>query len=123
METSSHLKSRQNVCKTKAYVDNERGGRERISFFDTSGLQLADDLAQMEWLRNYVYYADAIVLVFAVTEPSSFSLLEQLKRVVDRFREKKEVKLVLFLIPIFLLLHSKNASFHTLVIIHKVQFL
>ena len=80
----------------KAYVDNERGGRERISFFDTSGLSGSDDVIQSEWLRNYVTYADAIVFVFSVVDLSSFQLLDQLKRAVDKFREKKEVRFETF---------------------------
>lgn len=72
-----------------ASVETERGVREQLRIYDTQGLQDG-----MELPRHYFSVADGFILVYSVDSLQSFRKIEQLKRDVDRFRDKKEVPLI-----------------------------
>lgn len=69
-----------------ASVETDRGVREQLRIYDTQGLQDG-----MELPRHYFSVADGFILVYSVDSLESFRRVEQLKRDVDRFRDKKEV--------------------------------
>ncbi|XP_050049500.1 NF-kappa-B inhibitor-interacting Ras-like protein 2 isoform X3 [Dermacentor andersoni] len=54
-----------------ALVDNDRGGKEKVQFFDSRGV--------------------GVVLIYAINSRESFLLLEQLKKDIDKHKDKKEL--------------------------------
>ncbi|XP_072269548.1 NF-kappa-B inhibitor-interacting Ras-like protein 1 [Pyxicephalus adspersus] len=69
-----------------ASVETERGVREQLRIYDTQGLREGTELP-----KHYFSFADGFILVYSVDSLESFQRVEQLKRDVDRFRDKKEV--------------------------------
>ncbi|KAM4689618.1 NF-kappa-B inhibitor-interacting Ras-like protein 1 [Discoglossus pictus] len=72
-----------------ASVETERGMKEQLRLYDTQGLQEAMDLP-----KHYFSFADGFILVYSVDNLESFRRVEMLKREVDKFRDKKEVAIV-----------------------------
>ncbi|XP_064462631.1 NF-kappa-B inhibitor-interacting Ras-like protein 1 isoform X2 [Ornithodoros turicata] len=70
-----------------AQIDNDRGGKERVQFYDSAGV----DSSCPEVSKAYLSHADGIVLMYAVNNRESFLLLEQLKKDIDKHKEKKEL--------------------------------
>lgn len=73
-----------------AHIDNDRGGKEKVRFYDTAGMNSTFH----EVPRAYLPYADGFVLVYAINNMESFTLLEQIKRDIDKNREKKEISII-----------------------------
>ena len=73
-----------------AYVDNERGSKEKIWFYDTCGIDNTN-FNNSETIKNYIYCSDAIVLVYSQSDFTSFAILDSFKKLIDRIKEKKEV--------------------------------
>ncbi|CAN2389749.1 GTPase activity [Pristimantis euphronides] len=69
-----------------ASVETERGVKEQLRLYDTQGLQEGTELP-----RHYFSFADGFILVYGVDSLESFRKVEQLKRDVERFRDKKEM--------------------------------
>ncbi|XP_018425641.1 PREDICTED: NF-kappa-B inhibitor-interacting Ras-like protein 1 isoform X2 [Nanorana parkeri] len=69
-----------------ASVETDRGVREQLRIYDTQGLHDG-----MEFPKHYFSFADGFILVYSVDNLESFRRVEQLKRDVDKFRDKKEV--------------------------------
>lgn len=92
-----------------AYVDNERGSKEKIWFYDTSGIENSN-FSNSETIKNYIWYSDAIVLVYSVTDFNSFAILDSFKKLIDRIKEKKEVKVCFLEFIRSLDLKFKNSS-------------
>ncbi|XP_068092240.1 NF-kappa-B inhibitor-interacting Ras-like protein 1 isoform X2 [Hyperolius riggenbachi] len=69
-----------------ASVETDRGVREQLRLYETQGLQEGMDLP-----KHYFSIADGFILVYSVDSLESFRKVEQLKRDVDSFRDKKEV--------------------------------
>ncbi|XP_044151200.1 NF-kappa-B inhibitor-interacting Ras-like protein 1 [Bufo gargarizans] len=72
-----------------ASVETERGVKEQLRLYDTQGLQEDTELP-----KHYFSFADGFILVYSVDSLESFRRVEQLKRDVDRFRDKKEIVIV-----------------------------
>ncbi|XP_021413382.1 NF-kappa-B inhibitor-interacting Ras-like protein 2 isoform X2 [Oncorhynchus mykiss] len=70
-------------------IETDRGTREQVRFYDTRGLR--DGL---EFPRHYFSFADGFVLVYSIDSKESFKRMEALKKDIDRFRDKKEVTIV-----------------------------
>lgn len=73
-----------------ALIDNDKGGRERVHFFETQGFASLRYFTT-DFVRNYICYADAVVLVYAINSRESFSVIELVKRAIDKYKEKKEL--------------------------------
>lgn len=73
-------------------MDNERGSKEKIWFYDTCGIDNTN-FNNSETIKNYIYSSDAIVLVYSVSDFTSFAILDSFKKLIDRIKEKKEVGL------------------------------
>lgn len=74
-----------------AWIDADRGQKERIRIFDLKGL----DEEQPVLPLHHIQVVDGIVLVFSITSKKSFNLVEQLKKDVDRVRGKEFPMVVL----------------------------
>ncbi|KAJ8364560.1 hypothetical protein SKAU_G00133910 [Synaphobranchus kaupii] len=70
-------------------IETDRGVREQVRFYDTRGLR--DGL---EFPRHYYSFADGFVLVYSIDNKESFKRMEALKKDIDRYRDKKEVTIV-----------------------------
>lgn len=70
-----------------ALVETERGTKEKVRFYDTAGL---DSVAQARH-ASQTWQADGYVLVYDTSRPETFDILVQLKKEIDKNREKKEV--------------------------------
>lgn len=83
-------------------VETERGTREKLRFYDTAGL----DAQHRNLPQHYHALADGYVLVYSVADSLSFQLLTDLKKDIDRHKEKKDVRyfLLFFLTKIYKLI-------------------
>lgn len=70
-----------------AVAETDRGLKEQLRLYDTQGLQEEDDFP-----KHYYCMADGFILVYAVNSLESFEKVNWLKKEIDKFREKKEVK-------------------------------
>jgi len=69
-----------------AQIESEHGTQERLRIFDTAGL----DERNKEIPRHLLSFADAYVLVYSVTSEKSFRLMEEMKKDIDRNKERKD---------------------------------
>ncbi|XP_063885002.1 NF-kappa-B inhibitor-interacting Ras-like protein 2 isoform X5 [Scylla paramamosain] len=72
-------------------VETERGTREKLRFYDTAGL----DAQHRNLPQHYHALADGYVLVYSVTDSLSFQLLTDMKKDIDRHKEKKDVPIII----------------------------
>ncbi|MBN3296480.1 NF-kappa-B inhibitor-interacting Ras-like protein 2 [Amia ocellicauda] len=70
-------------------IETDRGVREQVRFYDTRGLKEG-----VEFPRHYYSFADGFVLVYSIDNKDSFKRMEVLKKDIDRYRDKKEVTIV-----------------------------
>ncbi|XP_013397471.1 NF-kappa-B inhibitor-interacting Ras-like protein 1 [Lingula anatina] len=73
-----------------AYVDTDRGVKEKVRLYDTPGL----DSSQVDMPRHYITNADGFVLVYDVNSFDSFNCINKLKKDIDKHKEKKEVTVI-----------------------------
>lgn len=77
-----------------AIIENEeKGCKEKVHFFETPGVQSIASL-NPESLRHYVNVADAFVLVYSIDKRESFSVIELIKRNIDKMKEKRDVPIL-----------------------------
>uniref|UniRef100_A0A669P8B5 NFKB inhibitor interacting Ras like 1 n=3 Tax=Phasianidae TaxID=9005 RepID=A0A669P8B5_PHACC len=72
-----------------ASVETDRGVKEQLRLYDTRGLQEGIELP-----KHYFSVADGFILVYAITSLEAFQRVEQLKKEIDIFRDKKEVTVI-----------------------------
>ncbi|XP_059757808.1 NF-kappa-B inhibitor-interacting Ras-like protein 1 [Balaenoptera ricei] len=72
-----------------AAVETDRGVKEQLRLYDTRGLQEGVELP-----KHYFSFADGFVLVYSVNNLESFQRVELLKKEIDKFKDKKEVAIV-----------------------------
>lgn len=70
-----------------ACVETERGTKEKVRFYDTAGLEKVSDARQ----ACQLWQADGYVMVYDTSRPETLDLLVQLKKEIDKNKEKKEV--------------------------------
>ncbi|XP_028843228.1 NF-kappa-B inhibitor-interacting Ras-like protein 2 isoform X2 [Denticeps clupeoides] len=70
-------------------IETDRGTREQVRFYDTRGLRDG-----VEFPRHYYTFADGFILVYSIDSKESFTRMEALKKDIDRYRDKKEVTIV-----------------------------
>jgi NF-kappa-B inhibitor-interacting Ras-like protein len=73
-----------------AMVDTDRGQKEKVHFYDTAGL----DSSRPELPKQYLSFADGFVIVYDVTNESSFQCMDKLKKLIEKNKEKKEAVIV-----------------------------
>ncbi|XP_069504959.1 NF-kappa-B inhibitor-interacting Ras-like protein 1 isoform X2 [Ambystoma mexicanum] len=73
-----------------ASVETDRAVREQLRLYDTRGLHEGLDLP-----KHYFSIADGFVLVYSINSLESFRRVEMLKKEVDKYRDKKEVSIVI----------------------------
>ena len=74
-----------------ANVDTDRGTSEKIRFIDTEGV---DDDRVKELPRHLHAIADGFVIVYSADDRHSFRLAEAVRRDIERYREKKDLPIV-----------------------------
>ncbi|MBN3275650.1 KBRS2 protein, partial [Polyodon spathula] len=70
-------------------IETDRGVREQVRFYDTRGLREGS-----EFPKHYLSFAEGFVLVYSIDSKESFKRMEALKKDIDRYRDKKEVTIV-----------------------------
>jgi len=75
----------------EAWIEVEKGQRERIRIYDTAGLNVDSPKVP----SHYLHVADGFILVFSVCCERSFKLVDDLKKEIDRARGKDFPLLVL----------------------------
>jgi NF-kappa-B inhibitor-interacting Ras-like protein len=73
-----------------AMVDTDRGPKEKVHFYDTAGL----DSTRPEIPKQYLTFADGFVIVYDVTNESSFQCMDKLKKLIEKNKEKKEAVII-----------------------------
>lgn len=73
-----------------ALVDTDRGQKEKVHFYDTAGL----DTVRAELSKHYLSFADGYILVYDVTNESSFQCMDRLKKFIEKNKEKKEAVII-----------------------------
>ena len=77
-----------------AIIENEeRGCKEKIHFFETPAIP-SIQLFNPDSLKNYVNYADGFVLVYAIDKKESFSVIELVRRTIDKNKEKRDIPIL-----------------------------
>ncbi|KAK6473192.1 NF-kappa-B inhibitor-interacting Ras-like protein 2 [Huso huso] len=71
-------------------IETDRGVREQVRFYDTRGLREGS-----EFPKHYFSFAEGFVLVYSIDSKESFKRMEALKKDIDRYRDKKEVTIVI----------------------------
>lgn len=72
-------------------VETERGTREKLRFYDTAGL----DTRCRSLPPHYHALADGYIMVYSVSDNLSFQLLTDIKKDIDKNREKKDVPIII----------------------------
>lgn len=75
-----------------ALIDTDRKTRERVYFHDYAGITKLD----LDALKMYLSFCDAFILVYAVHDRNSFLKMEEVKKNIDRFKEKKDIPILVF---------------------------
>lgn len=70
-----------------AMIDNDRGGKEKVQIFDSRGVSPS----KVEAMKSHLSHADGVVLMYAINNKESFLVLEQLKKDIDKHKDKKEL--------------------------------
>ncbi|CAM1302325.1 NKIRAS1 (predicted) [Pycnogonum litorale] len=91
----NHTKPQDQVYSTvediyTAYVETDRGTRERLMIYDTAGL----DSNAKDIPKHYHQIADAYVLVYAINSKRSFDLMDIIKKDIEKNKEKKEIVVI-----------------------------
>lgn len=68
-------------------VETERGTREKLRFYDTAGL----DTRSRSLPPHYHALADGYIMVYSISDNLSFQLLTDIKKDIDKNKEKKDV--------------------------------
>lgn len=74
-----------------ALIETERGTKEKVRFYDTSGLESVQQAKQLCQAGQ----ADGYILVYDTARPETFDCLVQLKKEIDKNKEKKELVIVI----------------------------
>ena len=74
-------------------VETDRGTKEKLRFYDTAGM----DVRNRSLPPHYHAVADAYILVYSITDNLSFQLLVDMKKDIDKNKDKKDVSMKLFL--------------------------
>ncbi|CAH8612095.1 unnamed protein product [Heterobilharzia americana] len=70
-----------------AVVETDRGSKEKVRIYDLGGTTKLE--------RHFVSCADAFILVYDVSDAKSFTAVQNLKQDIDKYREKRDLCIVL----------------------------
>ena len=68
-------------------VETDRGTKEKLRFYDTAGLDVRNRFLP----PHYHAVADGYIIVYSVTDNLSFQLLIDIKKDIDKNKDKKDV--------------------------------
>lgn len=72
-------------------VETERGTREKLRFYDTAGL----DARNRTLPQHYHSLADGYIVVYSISDNISFQLLTDIKKDIDKNKDKKDVPIII----------------------------
>ncbi|XP_052860116.1 NF-kappa-B inhibitor-interacting Ras-like protein isoform X1 [Anopheles cruzii] len=72
-----------------ASIDTGKGSRDMLRIYDTAGLQ-----GNVQLPRHYLLYPDAFILVYDPSDPASLDMLAGIKSDIDKYKEKKEMIII-----------------------------
>ncbi|ETN67074.1 kappa b-ras [Anopheles darlingi] len=72
-----------------ASVDTGKGSRDMLRIYDTAGLQ-----GNVQLPRHYLLYPDAFIVVYDPSDPASLDMLAGIKSDIDKYKEKKEIIII-----------------------------
>ncbi|XP_053681364.1 NF-kappa-B inhibitor-interacting Ras-like protein isoform X1 [Anopheles nili] len=72
-----------------ASVDTGKGSRDMLRIYDTAGLQ-----GNVQLPRHYLLFSDAFILVYDPSDPASLDMLAGIKSDVDKYKDKKEMIII-----------------------------
>ncbi|UXI19159.1 hypothetical protein NH340_JMT05102 [Sarcoptes scabiei] len=75
-----------------ALIEYDRNLREKLFIYDYSG-QI--DPINIDSIKFYLSFCDAFILVFAINDKESFLMAAQIKKCIDKLREKREIPIVM----------------------------
>ncbi|CAH8594876.1 unnamed protein product [Schistosoma intercalatum] len=70
-----------------AVVETDRGFKEKVRIYDLGGMTKLE--------KHFVNCADAFILVYDISDSKSFSSVQSLKQDIDKYREKRDLCIVL----------------------------
>ncbi|CAI2732336.1 unnamed protein product [Schistosoma spindalis] len=70
-----------------AVVETDRGFKEKVRIYDLGGMTKLE--------KHFVNCADAFILVYDISDSKSFSSVQGLKQDIDKYREKRDLCIVL----------------------------
>ncbi|XP_014215482.1 NF-kappa-B inhibitor-interacting Ras-like protein [Copidosoma floridanum] len=75
-----------------AYIESDKGSKEKIRFYDTAGLEpLQNIMSNQQLARHYLGFADGFLLVYDTAKPESLDVLIPLKKDIEKNKEKKDI--------------------------------
>ncbi|KAK4468572.1 hypothetical protein MN116_007766 [Schistosoma mekongi] len=70
-----------------AVVETDRGSKEKVRIYDLGGMTKLE--------KHFVNCADAFILVYDASDAKSFGAVQNLKQDIDKYREKRDICIVL----------------------------
>ena len=82
-------------------VETDKGGKEKLRFYDTAGIEARSPKALSS---HHHSLADAYMLVYSVKDMTSLQTVMDLKKDIDKNKDKKDVSYLKYINQIKLLL-------------------
>ena len=73
-----------------AQIDTDRGVKETAKIHDTPG----SECTATNFPKHYLHFGEGFLLVYSITSMNSFLCIENVKKEIEKTREKKDVTIV-----------------------------
>ena len=73
-----------------ANIDSDRGTTEKVRFYDTAGIDSKSASLKEDLPRHLFPFADGYVLVFSITDESSFQVVDVIRKEIEALKEAKK---------------------------------
>lgn len=92
-----------------AMIETERGTKEKVRFYDTAGLESVQQAKHLCQAGQ----ADGYILVYDTARPETFDCLVQLRKEIDKNKEKKEVCVFALILTVCGINYCPTLLYHT----------